>query len=123
MTNLYKEVIGIKLITRITNPKFRVLLTGLHRSSTVHYGTFRPTVLRPARQCLDVGDYFVLCECFLALWYVIPHCFTFHCHLLYLPTGYDQGIMGSIISTPYFLEAINLKVGTTSLHHKSLELT
>jgi hypothetical protein len=23
--------------------------------------------------------------------------------------GYDQGIMGSIISTPYFLETVNLK--------------
>ncbi|KAN0106010.1 sugar transporter [Hyaloscypha variabilis] len=31
----------------------------------------------------------------------------------FLLFGYDQGIMGSIISTPYFLEAINLKATDT----------
>jgi len=25
-------------------------------------------------------------------------------------SGYDQGIMGSIIATPYFLEAVNIDV-------------
>jgi hypothetical protein len=29
--------------------------------------------------------------------------------------GYDQGIMGSIISTPYFLKAIKLKVSVLGL--------
>lgn len=28
----------------------------------------------------------------------------------FLLFGYDQGIMGSIISTPYFLEAVNIRV-------------
>jgi len=31
----------------------------------------------------------------------------------FLLFGYDQGIMGSIISTPYFLEALNITVSNT----------
>ena len=48
-------------------------------------------------------------------------CSSVCCHLqlkdnsLTRVIGYDQGIMGSIISTPYFLEEINLKVGEVDL--------
>jgi len=61
----------------------------------------------------------MLCERLLAFWYVLHYYDTLSCYLLPTTTGYDQGIMGSIISTPYFLEAINLKVGAINFREEN----